>query len=175
MDESRYEVLFKTRHGSFLYGLNHAGSDEDFFTVVSKVKSRKAKFSRQSIVGGIDTTMIDLGTWLHYCEAGVPQSLEAMFASGDNVLVDNIAPLRLGYRAGTQTWDRYLRTIKSFAMEDTYKTKRHALRLALNLAELRGSGRFNPTLTQEQKSWVGLFANMPGTHVYRLATEAVWK
>lgn len=168
-------VLFKTVHGSHLYGLNHAGSDEDFYTVVSKVKTNKARYAKQKIVDGIDTTTVDMGTWLRYCEAGVPQALEAMFS--ERPLIDHIPALRAQYTVGTQVFDRYLRTIKSFALNDenSYKQKRHALRLALNMQEMRGRGRFNPTLNVEQKSWTGLFANMGGNAVYRMALETAWK
>lgn len=167
------DVLFKTVHGSRLYGLARPDSDEDFYTVVSKVKTNRKKYARQSIVDNIDSTVVDFGTWLHFCEMGVPQALEAMFSS--MAVEDHIAPLRAQYRAGTGVYDRYLRTIKTFAMRDTYKSKRHSLRLALNLQELRGSGRFNPTLSTEQKSWVSMFANMPDTHVYRLAKDVAWR
>lgn len=169
------DVLFKTVHGSHLYGLSHAGSDEDFYTVVSKVKTNKAKYSRQTIVDGIDTTVVDVGTWLRYCEMGVPQALEAMFS--DMPVVDHLAPLRAQYTVGTGVYDRYLRTIKSFALdeENSFKKKRHALRLALNFQEMRGRGRFNPTLTPEQKSFVSIFANMGPHGVYRMAKEVAWK
>lgn len=173
------DVLFKTVHGSKLYGLDHAGSDEDFYTVVSKVKTNKAKYATHKIVGDTDSVVVDLGTWLRYCEFGVPQALEAMFS--DEAVIDHLAPLRAQYVVGTQVYDRYLRTIKSFSLNNEvdeykhYKQKRHALRLALNFQEMRGRRRFNPRLSAEQKSWTGIFANMGGNAVYRLALETAWK
>jgi len=173
------EVLFKTVHGSHLYGLAHENSDNDFYTVVSKVKTARAKYARQSIVDGVDSTMVDFGTWLMQCEAGVPQALEAMFSTMP--LVDNLEGFRLGYRTGTQCWDRYLRTIKSFAMNDEedetfhLKKKRHALRLALNFNDMRRYGMFNPTLTNPQKVWLNDYAGLPSESLYRLALHTAWK
>lgn len=166
-------MLFKTIHGSHLYGLAHEHSDLDFFTVVYKVKTNKKKYARQSIVDGVDTTTLDLGTWLHYCEMGVPQALEAMFSQ--KAVYDDLGPLRTQYRAGTQTWSRYLRTIKSFAMEDDFKHKRHALRLALNLHDLMRTGRFNPTLTGEQVVKINQIATHSAAFVYDYALDIAWE
>lgn len=168
------EVLFKTVHGSRLYGLAHENSDHDFYTVVSKVKTAKAKYAKQSIIDGVDSTVVDFGTWLHQCEIGVPQALEAMFS--EQALVDKIEPFRLGYRGGSQCWDRYLRTIKSFAMdeENNFKKKRHALRLALNLNHLMRHGRFNPTLSAEDADLLSIAADGSQENVYATAMYMVW-
>lgn len=168
------DVLFKTVHGSRLYGLNHAGSDEDFYTVVSKVKTKKAKYAKQSIVDGIDSMTMDIGTWLRYCEMGVPQALEAMFSQ--MAIVDHIGPLRAQYHVGTGVYERYLRTIKSFALndEDSFKKKRHAVRLSFNLRDIRETGRFNPTLTPMQKEICSRSANLSGETVYEIAKSIAW-
>ena len=169
------EVLFKTVHGSRLYGLAHAGSDEDFYTVVSKVKTARAKYAKQSIVDGVDSVVVDFGTWLYQCEAGVPQALEAMF-SYMQIGEDKLKDFRRGFRAGTQTWERYLRTIKSFALDEdnNYKKKRHALRLAWNLNELAKYGRFNPTLSEYDIKNINSLALLPPEDVYETALWAAW-
>lgn len=64
------DILFKTIHGSRLYGLNHAESDEDFYTVVSRPRGRKYNWAKQSIVDGLDSVVIDFPTWLRLCEKG---------------------------------------------------------------------------------------------------------
>lgn len=172
------DVLFKTVHGSRLYGLYHAGSDEDFYTVVSKVKTKKAKYARQSIVDGVDSMTMDIGTWLRYCEMGVPQALEAMFSNMP--IVDHIGPLRAQYHVGTGVYERYLRTIKSFALNDetdenkNYKKKRHAVRLAFNLRDMREFGRFDPTLIPTQRAVCNLVANRSGESVYSFALKIAW-
>lgn len=168
------DILYKTVHGSRLYGTARPDSDNDFYVVVDKPVGKR-KISRQSIVDGVDTTTVDIGTWVRYCEMGVPQALEAMFADPEYAEIDRLPFYRPHFFVGTRVYDKYLDTIKSFALQDGYKQKRHSLRLAINMAEFRGKGRFQPTLTSEQKSWVSLFANMPGTHVYRLAKETAWK
>lgn len=163
------EVLFTTVHGSRLYGLAHAGSDEDFYTVVSKVSSKKARYARQSIVDGVDTMVVDFGTWMEQLKFGVPQALEAAFS--DMATGDHIAEFRNDFRAGSQVWPTYLRTIKAFSYSDDnpYKRKRHALRLAINLREMRECGRFNPTLTENDAKFISRMAHCSPKQVYGMA------
>lgn len=168
-------VLFKTIHGSRLYGLAHENSDEDFYTVVDKVKNQKARYARQSIVGDEDSMVVDFGTWVDMCKSGVPQALEAMFS--DHAVYDGIEEFRKSFRVGTQVYDRYLRTIKSFALTETdpFKRKRHSLRLALNFKEMRGTGRFNPTLTPAQAAGISDMAELwTGEEVYEFALGLAW-
>lgn len=173
------EVLFKTVHGSRLYGLNHAGSDEDFYTVVTKKPAEdnhtKARYAKQTIHDGEDTLLIDFGTWVEQCKSGVPQALEAMFSDmvvGD----DRVAEFREDFRAGSECWSRYLRTIKSFVFSDNnpYKRKRHALRLAINLQELMECGRFNPTLSKNDAAFVSRMAHGHAKEVYGMCLHLVW-
>jgi len=170
------EVLFRTRHGSHLYGLAHAESDEDWFTVVAKKDGTTAhtrkKYATHSVVDGLDSVVVDFGTWLVGCEKGVPQFLEAMFSQQPEV--DRIANFRASFRVGTGVYQTYLRTIKSFAMEDTFKHKRHALRLALNMNSIRGTGRFNPTLTPSDVYYTSTHAYWSPEAVYREAKHVAW-
>lgn len=176
------EVLFKTVHGSRLYGLANANSDEDFYTVVTKKqtdtrigKQTRARYAKQKINGAEDSMVVDFGTWVEMCRSGVPQALEAMFSNmpvGD----DRIADFRSSFRVGTEVYERYLRTIKSFALaeDDSIKRRRHALRLALNLNEMARTGRFNPTLSQEDAEYVTLYATKSHSDVYGLALCIAW-
>lgn len=152
------EVLFSTRHGSHLYGLNHAASDEDFYTVVDRPRGSRYKWAKQSIVDGVDTMTVDLPTWLRLCDKGVPQALEAMFAP--EPLVDNLPALRSAYRAwGAEVRGRYHRTIESFIFVDSnFKKKRHALRLSLNLRDIGRHGRFDPVVLPHQRQWMDFMA-----------------
>ena len=154
------EVLFKTRHGSYLYGLNHADSDEDFYTVVNRPRGRRHKWAKQTIINGEDSMVLDLPTWLKLCDKGVPQALEAMFAP--NPLVDNLAPLRNAYRAGGPVRETYARTITNFVKDGEFKRRRHALRLSLNLRDLMRYGRFNPVVKPHQKMWMDTVAKVLG-------------
>lgn len=160
-------VLFKTVHGSRLYGLNHADSDEDFYTVVDKVKTARAKWARQTIVGDEDTMMLDFGTWLGQCVSGVPQALEAMFS--EQAIVDHLGPFRANFRVSTAANERYLRTLTSFCMTQDPKRKRHGLRLALNMYDFQRAGRFNPTLTPNEVDWATENAKKDCDAVYAIA------
>lgn len=176
------EVLFKTVHGSRLYGLAHAGSDEDFYTVVTKKpadtrfgRQTRARYAKQKITGDEDSMVVDFGTWVEMCKAGVPQALEAMFS--DMVIGDDkIADFRRGFRCGTDVFERYYRTIKSFALaeDDTTKRRRHALRLALNLNEMARTGRFNSTLSPEDARYITNMAHKSHEDVYGLALCIAW-
>lgn len=176
------EVLFKTVHGSRLYGLAHAGSDEDFYTVVTKKptddrygRQERARYAKHKIVGDEDSTVVDFGTFVEQCKSGVPQALEAMFSTmtiGD----DRIAEFRNGFTCGTQVYERYFRTIKSFALaeDEGIKKRRHALRLALNLRDIGRYGRFNPTLSSEDVAWITDMAHKSHNDVYGLALCTAW-
>lgn len=169
-------VLFKTVHGSRLYGLSHADSDYDYYTVVDKVKTNKAKYATHRIVGDVDSIVVDFGTWIGQCTRGVPQALEAMFAGGEFAQVDKLKAFRSGFKVGTdEVLSRYLRTIKAFIFEDDYKHKRHGLRLALNMNSLRAHGRFNPTLSPLQAELISELAKLPAQHVYNDALALAWK
>lgn len=167
-------ILFKTVHGSRLYGLAHENSDEDFYTVLDKVKTKKAKYAKQSITDDEDSMVVDFGTWVNMCVNGVPQALEAMFST--MVLYDDLADFRAGFRAGTGVYERYLRTIKSFALAEdaTIKKRRHSLRLALNLNEMSKTGRFNPTLSAEDADYITRMAHKSHDDVYGLALSIAW-
>lgn len=176
------EVLFKTVHGSRLYGLAHAGSDDDFYTVVTKKpvdtrynRQERIKYAKHKIVGDEDSTVVDFGTFVEMCKSGVPQALEAMF-SDMTIGVDRIESFRHSFVCGTQVYERYFRTIKSFALseDDGIKKRRHALRLALNLKELGERGRFNPTLTPEDAAWITDMAHKSHSDVYGLALCTAW-
>lgn len=173
------EVLFKTQHGSRLYGLAHAGSDDDYFTVVTKAGNTsnhtRKKYAKQSIVNGVDSNVVDLGTFMVGCYMGVPQYLEAMF-SDMTIGEDRIADLRRSFRASNDSYERYYRTIKSFALseDDGIKKRRHALRLALNLRDIGRYGRFNPTLSLEDKEYITAMAHKSHDDVYGLALCIAW-
>lgn len=173
------EVLFKTVHGSKLYGLSHAGSDDDFYTVVTKAGNTtnhtRKKYAKQKITGNEDSMVVDLGTFLEMCRNGVPQALEAMF-SDMTIGEDRIADLRRGFRVSTETYERYYRTIKSFALseDDGIKKRRHALRLALNLRDIGRYGRFNPTLSPEDVAYITDMAHKTHEDVYGLALCIAW-
>jgi hypothetical protein len=170
-----HKILYKTVHGSRLYGLSHENSDYDWYTVVDKVKTSKAKFSTHKVIDETDSVVVDFGTWVDQCTKGVPQALEAMFSS--MATVDEIEEFRSSFYVGSgQVYDRYLRTIKSFAYseKDPFKRKRHALRLALNMKQMRGYGRFNPTLGRVESALVTSLAKLPAEYVYNDALALAW-
>jgi len=141
--------LFKTIHGSKLYGLSHKGSDDDFYVITPTRRVARAINAKQKIDGKNDTTSMDFASFISLSQRGVPQALEAMFSKKAE------SPYFEEYRQGYFASDpvvihTYMRTIKSFSLstKDPFKRKRHAMRIALNLEELIYTGRFNPTLSK---------------------------
>lgn len=153
------DVLFRTIHGSFLYGLGHAGSDQDFYTVIANKPRHRKKYAKQTIHDGIDSMTVDLSTFRVYCDMGVPQALEAVFSPFAGI--DHIADFRRSYRVDTGAMmERYRRTIKSFSLGGDFKRRRHALRLCLNLTEALETGRFNPRLSQSHATAITIGAGL---------------
>lgn len=163
------DILFRTIHGSRLYGMDHIGSDWDYYTVVDKVKNPRPKYASQTIVDNQDSMVVDFGTWVDMCKSGVPQAVEAMFS--DMATVDRITEFRTSFYVGPTAHERYLRTIRSFAYsdKDTFKRKRHALRLAYNFVDLKRYGRFNPTLAKDRFEEISKKAQQDKDSVYGFA------
>ncbi len=146
-------VLFRTPHGSTLYGLSHANSDQDWYVVnPSPYVARKYRAS-QKISDNQDVVAVPFKKFIESAMLGVPQSLETMFSR--QATSPFFEDFRQNYYASDPTViHTYMRTIKSFSLsendkisdKDKFKRKRHALRLATNLEELLYRGRFNPTL-----------------------------
>lgn len=99
-----------------------------------------------------------MSTFTRYADMGVPQALEAMFSNCAEI--DLIEDFRLSYRANiAEMRNRYVRTIKAFALHDEFKRRRHAFRLCLNLTEAMDTGRFNPRLKEEDALRITLDAD----------------
>ena len=172
MDETILLVL----HGSHLYGLNHAGSDMDYYRVVSTQPQPnrhggvRKRNGHQTVAGGMDDTVFDFKTFLIHAHNGVPQALEAMYA--ENAEKDVIEAFRNGYHASLSAMmTSYTSAIQRFVMRD-FKRRRHALRYALNLREaLDNRGRFTPELSQSNAEMITEMASSPHyvEHLKRLS------
>lgn len=142
-------LLFKTVHGSHLYGLATPTSDVDTYQVIATKHRSRLRNAKHKISGQDDVMTVDFCTWMAMCQKSVPQALEAMFS--EKVEFDMIQEFRRAFVVSRSTLqDTYRRTAKAFAMEDSYKTKRHALRLCVNMWEAWEYGRFRPTLAPQE-------------------------
>lgn len=166
-------TLLETVHGSHLYGLAHEGSDLDTYRVIERFAGARLNRVRHSVdkEAGTDVTIVGLSTFMHLCEEGVPQALEAMFSPA--ATIDELAELRAAYRVGWTMGRTYMRTATNFINGDTEKKKRHAIRLLLNLNEAEVSGRFNPVLSSVN---VKLLQRRAGSYeeLYDEMTERRW-
>ena len=152
-----------TPHGSHLYGLAHAGSDNDTFEVWL------GRRTRQSMQGADDVLRVSYDDFLKGVAKGVPQFLEALYSPYKTV--DRLDHLSLHPSYWT-TVNTYLRTIKSFWRDDPtaprdFKLRRHSARLALNLQEFMEKGYFNPVLDATGREWCEQYATA-GQSYWRL-------
>lgn len=153
------DLIFSTVHGSRLYGLDHSESDMDIFEVTT---SHANKARHRVSANGIDRVSVGMDTYLARVFEGSHQAVEALFSpyktwgTGDHARFyrSYLEGMRV---TGRQVFEKYERTIHTFCFGD-FKRRRHAARLALNLADLRVEGRFNPVLTPANKRYIGLAA-----------------
>jgi hypothetical protein len=146
----RIEIL-RTEHGSHLYGLAHSGSDHDEYVIY--LESMKAR-QRVNKDEGTDTVRMGLPQFIERIEAGSHQSVEALFSPVKKVHPE-WAAFFAGYRVTSpHAFAAYERTIKKFAHWGDVKRQRHAIRLALNLRDLRREGRFNSRLSPREVDMV---------------------
>lgn len=152
--------VFRTVHGSHLYGLAHEGSDRDTFIVTFEDRGR----ARQTMVGDDDTVRVGWRTFLERATSGSHQSAEALFSTRKEWTPAGAAllPLIEGVRVtGGEVALKYERTIRKFAYGD-FKKRRHAARLWVNLIGLRNEGWFNPTLDPGSIELVNWLAGLTG-------------
>lgn len=154
---NKHDILFTTIHGSNLYGLAHENSDLDNYIIVADKNGKKVK-PQQTIVNNIDTTLIGLSYFMKQIHKGVPQALEALYSPYAEI---DLLTWRHNYFCNSsEVVDTYLRTIKSFILDERhdYKYKKHALRLTYNLNDILQQGFFSPVLSDKQ---IGNILNVP--------------
>ncbi len=161
--------VFRTVHGSTLYGLNHPGSDHDVFIVVDGDARTK-----HAVRGGEDVTVVSLDRFLTLAQAGSHQSVEALFSPFKEWTVEGLRwrPFIESFRVtGHEVNTRYMRTIRAFADHPELKKRRHAARLRLNLDMLNAHGRFNPRLTDDERATVALLAGLQPGELWQILTQ----
>jgi len=138
--------LLRTIHGSRLYGLSHADSDFDWYFVYDTDLRR----GNQSVHGDYDETIVPKQVFMEQIANGHPKALEALFSpSAERSPV--FEELARTFRVGPGPAVRGTRSLlRSFALNDTFKNRRHILRLAFQLRDTMEYGRFNPVLTPER-------------------------
>lgn len=140
------ELIFSTVHGSHLYGLAHADSDDDVYYVTEG----KGKTLYQRVDGFDDYVIGTLDAFLHRAYTGSHQSVEALFSNEKQWgigMEEKYGAFMNSIRIrGSEVFAKYERTIRKFCF-GAYKRRVHAARLACNLRDLRECGRFDPMLT----------------------------
>lgn len=160
-------LIFRTVHGSHLYGLDHEGSDMDVYEVY---EGSNLHLNQTISIHGIDVVVGTLDGFVRRAQTGSHQSVEALFSPVKEFspgMEAKYGPFLAGFRiTGSEVFAKYERTIHKFCFGD-FKRRRHAVRLATNLQDLRMFGRFNPQMTREQKIMANEYAtNREG--------EALW-
>ncbi len=156
-------VIFSTIHGSRLYGLDHAGSDDDQFIVFEEKRQ-----ARQSVSGKDDIVRVGLHDFLDKAYGGSHQSVEALFSPFKVWEAEEYRPfLDHAVIPAGAVREKYMRTIKKFSFED-FKRRRHAVRLGFSVIGMQSEGRFNPRLSPMQIiEATDLANNLWGLPLYR--------
>lgn len=157
-------VIFSTIHGSRLYGLDHASSDRDTFTVVTDDHDFGDEVTKQQVRGygdqRTDDITMPLTHFLKRAHNGSHQSLEALFSPlkewnpAETRWEPWLASIRI---TSPEVFTTYERTIRKFAFAD-FKRRRHAVRLSLDLSDLRFQGWFNPRLSASEVTYANEMA-----------------
>lgn len=151
------QIVFTTVHGSRLYGLNHADSDDDSMIVYND--KRKPLHVKR---GDLDVIHVGLPWLLDNAYKGSVQFVEAVF-SHDKVWTDPswrpmFDTMRIPVAAVRET---FTRTIRTFVHMDTQKSRQHAVRLGLALHDIRvNDGWYDPKLTERQQFTVRALATL---------------
>ncbi len=152
------EVHLVTVHGSHLYGLAHADSDDDMYTVADLDMSRAV----QAVMGKDDMTIVPLDAFMDACWYGQPKALEALW-SPQATMSPMMAEFARSFRLGSGTAQRSFRRTREHLLQtgniDKMKKRRHALRLAIQLRSVMETGRFNPELNAHTKALITRIAN----------------
>lgn len=163
------EVLFTTVHGSRLYGFSHSNSDYDSYIVTDSVSNK----ARNKIVGDNDTVTVGLSRFMELAYSGSHQSLEALFSPYKEYTEEGLkyeTYIENTRIFGGEVFEKYMRTIKKFSFGD-YKRRRHAVRLAINLTELRRDGRFSPNLTSANIVFCNKVAELENETLYEYISQ----
>lgn len=146
-------LIFSTIHGYRLYGLQKADSDFDIFNVTtSNDRGMKHRVNSESPGVVVDTTEAGLDTFLRMANSGSHQSVEALFSTRKVWNMREYEPMLSGaFVCGPEVFGKYERTIRAFSYGD-FKRRRHAVRLSMNLRDLRDIGRFDPEMDSMQVS-----------------------
>lgn len=161
------DTLLETIHGSRLYGLNHATSDQDYYKVVTFLEGTRRKGQSLSVTGG-DLFVVPLSRFVEQAGEGVHQALEAMYSPF--APASPLDAFRSSFQPDMRSVRRnYSSAINGALKQNTLKRRKHAVRLALNLMTLLERGRFNPHLSDGQIELVHELAEEPNLS-QRLAT-----
>lgn len=164
-------LIFKTIHGSHLYGLAHDYSDVDIYKVYEGTSLKLL----QEVRDGIDTVHGSLDALLSRAYSGSHQSVEALF-SRKKVWAPGMEQkwgsfIEGIHIQGEEVFAKYERTIKKFCFGDQ-KRRKHAIRLHSNLWDLRRGGRFDPTLPPWEVSLVNEMSEKSGQELKELLLGA---
>jgi hypothetical protein len=153
------DILLNTIFGSHLYGLSHADSDIDYYTVTTTPYSKGV----QTIAGEHDDFVVPFARFVTMINAAIPQSLEALYSPlADPSPLDGY---RFGYRVDTtQAVAKFGGAMTQLFMEGTFKKRRHGYRLLLHLNDILTYGHFNPVLTDSRKELLGTLSMEKDIH-----------
>lgn len=141
-----HDVVLATVHGSHLYGLAHEGSDLDLYLVSSSTRR-----NHQSVVNGLDVSVLSLSTYLDVLSEATHQAVEALNSPYAEFRGPYTSMLRAYRPSRSRFAFRALRAAQSFERRaaegalDPAKALRHKQRLNGQVSDMLRYGRFDPS------------------------------
>lgn len=141
--------IFKTIHGSYLYGTNHPGSDLDIYYVIPNDQKPQKQHTRWNKVTNQNEDIIEvrLDDFVKQLEKGSPQAIEAYWSplkTWNNDYPeyrDFLENFRLSL---PRIKDTYVRTIKSLSLSGDRKSRLQAVRHTLDYLFMERYGFLDP-------------------------------
>lgn len=180
---AKTRTLLLTKHGSHLYGMNHANSDLDYYEVFEYPwqNYRPKKQISQTINDESDVTKASIDRFTNLCYKGVPQSLEALFAPReawvkyDDLWYDRRETIHENlYLFRLDILETYRRTARNFFQKDDFKKNRHAMRLIFNARDFKVNGQFNPRLEESDLNEITRLASLPWQQREESFKDLLW-
>lgn len=153
-------MILSTIHGSILYGLDHEDSDRDMYYVTRYGKATQTVTTTDGQTADVVVTGLD--EFLRKIHKGTHQAVEALFSHDAYIAPEWRAYFNHMYVYSPVIEETYDRTVRHLAAEESFKRRRHAVRIAFCLQDLRDFGKFDPRMTPERIAVANRLASTSG-------------
>ena len=151
-----FPIALATQHGSKLYGMDNAGSDDDWYLVLDDSMSSRRALSKQRKSGDDDRMLISMQQFIELIAEGSHQALEAKFSPFAykapvpyEAMINKTIPSNVG------VGHKYRSAAKSFMAsgieENSEKKIKHSVRLSADYGDYLAQDKIQPLKTPNQR------------------------